>query len=92
MSDRWLTPAELAAALRSSERTIARMVSEGCPSVLVGKRRRFELIAVTEWAGERAKCQSERIRPAGGTPRHVSAGAAFTDAFQKAHLRVMPSN
>ena len=37
-ADPLLTPAELAAALRVSERTVARMVLAGCPSALVGSR------------------------------------------------------
>jgi len=41
-----LTPAELAAHLRTSERTVARMVVDGCPSIMVGARRRFDLPAV----------------------------------------------
>lgn len=33
-----LTPAELAAHLRTSERTVSRMVAEGCPSMMVGRQ------------------------------------------------------
>ena len=87
-----LTPAELAAALRISERTVARMVSEGCPSMLARSRRRFDLVAVTAWMEERApKCQPEKTPMAAGTQRSVSAVAAFTDASRRVQLRVTPS-
>lgn len=86
-----LTPAELAAHLRTSERTIARMVSEGCPSILVGRRRRFDLPAVLAWTAEKAQCQPTKTPPAGGTPKPASTVAAFTDAYRRAALRVTPS-
>lgn len=88
-----LTPAELAAHCRVSERTVARMVGEGCPSMLIGKRRRFDLAAVTEWMRERgaAACPSDKTTPAATTQKFASAGAAYTADFRKAHLRVMPS-
>ena len=88
-----MTPAELAAHLRTSERTVARMVLEGCPSMLVGRRRRFDLAAVTTWIQERGvACRSEKTPTAAGTQKYASAGSAFTDAFRKAHLRVMPGS
>ena len=87
-----MTPAELAAHLRTSERTVARMVLDGCPSILVGRRRRFELAAVMEWTGEQAQsCRSGRTLLAAGTPRLASAVAAYTDAYRKVQLRAMPS-
>jgi excisionase family DNA binding protein len=87
-----LTPAELAAHLRTSERTVARMVLDGCPSMLVGKRRRFELAAVIAWAQERsAACQSEKTPAGVGTQRLASAAAAYTAACRQVQLRVMPS-
>ena len=87
-----LTPAELAAQLRISERTVARMVADGCPSMLVGARRRFDLAAVTAWTQEKSlPCQSAKIQTAATTPRFVSAASAFTDASRKVQLRVMPS-
>lgn len=87
-----LTPAELAAHLRTSERTVARMVADGCPSMLVGARRRFDLAAVTDWITQRAdQCQSARTPMAATTPRSASAVGAFTDASRRVHLRVMPS-
>lgn len=85
-----LTPAELAAHLRISERTVARMVLDGCPSMLVGSRRRFELPTVTAWITERAACLPEKTPTAAGTQRLASAANAFTDASRRAHLRVMP--
>jgi hypothetical protein len=86
-----LTPAELAAHLRVSERTVARMVLEGCPSMLVGSRRRFELPAVIQWTQERGACQSEKTATAVGTQRPASVAAAFTDAFRSVRVRAMPS-
>ena len=86
-----LTPAELAAHCRCSERTIARMVSDGCPSMLVRKRRRFDLAAVTAWMQEQSACPPEKTLKAAGTPKPALAAAAFTDAFRSVQLRVMPS-
>jgi excisionase family DNA binding protein len=86
-----LTPAELAAHLRVSERTVARMVLDGCPSMLVGSRRRFDLAAVLEWTKERGACPPEKTKKDAGTPRLASAVAGFTDAFRSVQLRVTPS-
>ena len=87
-----LTPAELAAYLRSSERTVARMVMDGCPSILVGRRRRFDLAAVMDWTGEQAaSCRSEKTPMAVGTQRLASAVAAFTAASRQVQVRAMPS-
>jgi excisionase family DNA binding protein len=85
-----LTPAELAATLRTSERTVARMVLDGCPSLMVGSRRRFELSAVLQWTREKASCQPDKTPTAAGTPKHASAVAAFTDAYRQVQVRVMP--
>lgn len=86
-----MTPAELAAHLRVSERTVARMVLEGCPSMLVGSRRRFELPTVTAWITERAACPPAKTPMAAGTQRLASAVADFTAASRRVHLRVTPS-
>ena len=86
-----LTPAELAAHFRISERTVARMVDDGCPSMLVGSRRRFDLAAVTAWTQERAACPPAKTQKDVGTPRFASAVAAFTDASRQVRLRVTPS-
>jgi excisionase family DNA binding protein len=88
-----LTLTELAARLRVSERTVYRMLDDGCPSMLVGRRRRFHLPTVIEWTQDREPlCQSEKTRKANGTPKSVSMGNAFTDASRRVHLRVMPSS
>jgi hypothetical protein len=88
-----LTPADLAATLRVSERTIARMTADGCPSLLVRARRRYDLTQVTVWITERAyQCPSVKTPPATGTPRPASAVDAFTGAYRRAALRVMPSS
>jgi excisionase family DNA binding protein len=88
-----LTPAELAAHLRTSERTVARMVLDGCPSMLVGHRRRFELAEVIAWIREKATtCPREKSPLAAGTQGPASAAAAYTAAYRKVKLRVMPSD
>jgi excisionase family DNA binding protein len=87
-----LTPAELAAALKVSERTVARMVMDGCPSMLVGSRRRFDLTAVITWTIQRAEsCPQEKTTLAAGTQRSASTVNAFIDASRKVRVRVMPS-
>lgn len=85
-----MTPAELAAHLRTSERTVARMVTDGCPSIMVGSRRRFDLQAVLRWAGERA-CQSSNTRTAAGKSLSASTVNAYTAASRQVHLRAMPA-
>lgn len=44
-----LTPAELAAHLRVSERTVARMVTDGCPYHRVRSQKRFQILDVASW-------------------------------------------
>jgi excisionase family DNA binding protein len=88
-----MTPAELAAHLRVSERTIARMVTDGCPSILVGARRRFELAAVKEWAAQRAKeCQSSNSRQVRGISLSASTVSALIADSRRVQLRVRPGN
>jgi len=87
-----LTLTELAARLRVSERTVYRMIEEGCPSLLVGRRRRFDWSSVSKWAQTRSlECPYEKTQKAGGTSKSASIANAFTDACRKVHLRVMPS-
>lgn len=85
-----LTPAELAAAMNVSTRTVARWDTEGCPCEWAGSRRRYDLNAVKAWNRERA-CQSAETTKGDTTQRFVSAAAAFTDACRSVQLRVMPS-
>lgn len=92
-----LTSAELAAQLRVSERTVARMLADGCPSLLVGRRRRFDLAAVLSWAQTRAseessRCPSDKTPLGAGMPRLASAAADFTDAYRRVQLRAMPGS
>jgi excisionase family DNA binding protein len=84
-----MTPAELAATLRISERTVSRMVIDGCPSLLVGARRRFVLADVIAWTKERA-CQSATAPMAVGMRRPSSTPNAFTEACRNVKLRVQP--
>ena len=85
-----LTATELAAKLRISERQVYRLIDQGCPSLLVGKRRRFDWDSVKQWT-ENA-CPSEKTPKASGTSRSASTANAFTDAARKVQLRVMPRN
>lgn len=87
-----LTPAELAAHLRVSERTVSRMVAEGCPCMLAGRRPRFDLSRVTLWMEEQAsKCRSEKTHKAAGMQKHAYSADAFTDACRRVQVRAMPS-
>lgn len=85
-----LTTTQLAAHLGVSERTVARMVLDGCPAMLVGQRRRFDLAAVTQWTKERAQCQQEKMPKDGGTSKFASAESALIAASARMRLRVMP--
>ena len=86
-----LTPAELAAAMQVSTRTVARWDADGCPCEWAGTRRRYDLPAVKAWNRENA-CQSVKTKPVAGTLNPASAVGAFTDAYRRAALRVMPSS
>lgn len=85
-----MTPAELAAAMTVSTRTVARWDAEGCPCEWAGKRRRYDLAAVKAWNKEQA-CQPVKTPQAAGMLKPASAVAAFTDAYRRAALRVTPS-
>lgn len=82
-----LTTSELAAALRISDRTVYRLVSEGLPHFRVRKQLRFRLERVEEWL----ECRSEETNKGTGTSRFASDVSGFTNAFGKVRLRVMPS-
>jgi phage terminase Nu1 subunit (DNA packaging protein) len=87
-----LTPAELAAAFKVSERTVSRMVIDGCPSMLVGSRRRFDLAVVTAWCTARAEAGPQvKALPVTRSRQASAAVSAFTDASRSVRLRVMPS-
>jgi excisionase family DNA binding protein len=85
-----LTPAQLAAYLNTSERTIARMLIDGCPSLLVGCRRRFDIADVTAWTLEQS-CRRAKMKMDDGMPRRALVDAAFTDACRRVQVRVTPS-
>ena len=87
------TAAELAAYLRCSERTVARLVTEGMPSILVRGRRVYDPAECVRWMRERDDgCRSARTPMGAGTQRLASAVAAYTDAYRRVQLRVMPSD
>jgi phage terminase Nu1 subunit (DNA packaging protein) len=93
--DRLHTGAELAALLRCSERTVARLVIDGMPSILVRGRRVYDAAECLRWMRERdaaAPCPSDKTQKAAGTLRSASVVGAFTDACRRAQLRVMPSS
>jgi phage terminase Nu1 subunit (DNA packaging protein) len=91
--DRLHTAAELAALLRCSERTVARLVIDGMPSILVRGRRVYDAADCLRWMRERdAACRSDKTPKADGTSKCASVVDAFTDACRRAQLRVMPSS
>ena len=55
-----LTPAELAAALNVSTRTVARWDADGCPCEWAGSRRRYDLAAVKAERGDQAEALLQR--------------------------------
>jgi phage terminase Nu1 subunit (DNA packaging protein) len=57
--ERWIDAAELALTMGVSTRTVARWVSQGCPSDDWGMRcRRFQTSAVIAWARERTTART----------------------------------
>ena len=86
-----LAPAQLAAAMGVSTRTVARWDTEGCPCEWAGSRRRYDLDAVKAWNRERA-CRIDKTPQGAGTLKPASAVAAFIDDYRRAALRVMPSS
>jgi phage terminase Nu1 subunit (DNA packaging protein) len=93
--DRLHTGAELAALLRCSERTVARLVIDGMPSILVRGRRVYDAAECLRWMRERdaaAPCPSDKTQKAAGTLKSAFAVDAFTAACRRAQLRVMPSS
>ena len=85
MSD-LLTITQLAAHLQVSERTVYRLVDDGCPHLRVRKGFRFRMDRVEEWL----ECRSEKTKPDTGTSRFVTNVSEFTNAFQRVRLRTMP--
>lgn len=90
MASQILTPAELAAYLRASERTVARMVVDGCPYLLVGRRKRFELEAVLAWTLAKANHPKQQLA-ASARAGAMNREADDYDASRPVRLRVTPS-
>jgi hypothetical protein len=87
-----LTPAELAAQLRISERQVQRLAAAGMPRVPVGARGvRYDLAACTEWLQKNMQCPSPQPRPAASKSLSASAVSAYIGDFRRAQLRVLPS-
>jgi AraC-like DNA-binding protein len=92
MMEHELTRQELIASLKISESTFSRWGDE-VPSTPVGKKKRiYNLGEVKRWLREREKaCQSGQTQKVVSTSASWSGADAFTAAFKKAHLRVLPS-
>jgi phage terminase Nu1 subunit (DNA packaging protein) len=87
-----LSRQQLCAALAISESTVRRLELDGLPYTPIGRRgKRYNLDEVKRWLREH-QCQSGSTRTDAATSRSWSAGAAYTDACRRAHLRVMPSS
>lgn len=91
-----LTIAQLAVHCSVSVRHLERCDAAGMPSVPVGVRaKRYDAAACLAWmaahAGDIKTCRSNARPRAGGTSLSASAVNAYTDAYRRAHLRVMPS-
>lgn len=96
MNQPLLTIAQLAAMLGVSVRHLERCDAAGMPAIPVGVRaKRYDAAACLAWlaahAGELQKCQSKGQRRPAGTSLSASAADAYTAAYRRAHLRVMPS-
>ena len=57
-----LTPAELAAHYKVSERTISRLTADGMPSRLVGRHRRYDLAETDAWHVSRPVPEAPKTR------------------------------
>lgn len=86
-----LSPAQLAAHMGVSARTVARWDAAGCPCEWAGKRRRYDVEAVKAWNREQRTCQQDKTPRAAGTPRPALTVAAFTENCRRVQLRVMPA-
>ncbi len=92
-----LTTEQLAAHLGISARQVQRLAAAGLPSIPVGARgRRYDLEACEQWLvvnREALRTSMGRARVAARPSESPSASAvsAYTDAYRRARLRVMPS-
>jgi phage terminase Nu1 subunit (DNA packaging protein) len=90
-----LTPAELAAHYRVSTRQVQRWRAAGMPCVPVGARAvRYDPAQCEVWlraAHSAQECPANPHQPAAGKSLSASAASAYTAAYRRAHLRVMPS-
>lgn len=87
-----ITRQQLCAALGISESTVRRLELDGLPFTPVGRRaKRYNLAEVKRWLRE-AGCRSGLTKTGGCTSASWPAGAEFTDACRRVHLRVLPSS
>lgn len=89
----FLTTEQLAVHLGVSARQIQRLVSFGLPSVLVGARaRRYDPEACIAWLQANEGALTRGQIPPVATKSTATAVSAYTDAYRRARLRVMPSH
>ena len=87
-----MTIEQLAVHLGVSARQVQRLTAAGMPSIPVGARsRRYDPQVCAAWLQENMQCQSNNTPMARGTSLSASAASAYTDAYRRARLRVMPS-
>jgi len=87
-----LTRQQLCAALSISESTVRRHELGGMPYTPVGKKqKRYNLAEVKKWLRENPPSQPGVARGGASTSASWSRANAYTEAFRKMKLRVMPS-
>ena len=89
-----LTTEQLAAHLGISARQVQRLAAAGLPSIPVGARgRRYDPDACERWLQANAEAlRGRKPQPQPSNSRlSASAASAYTDAYRRARLRVMPS-
>lgn len=94
MPDNLLTTEQLAVHLGVSARQVQRLAATGLPSIPVGVRaRRYDPLACAAWlqANREVLCPSTPRPQAAGKSLSASAVSAYTAAYRRARLRVMPS-
>jgi hypothetical protein len=85
------TRQQLCAELGISESTVRRLELDGLPFTPVGRRtKRYNLAEVKTWLREHQFLAGSMNRAAPASAS-LSSANAFTDAYRKVQLRVMPS-
>lgn len=82
---------QICAALGVSESTVRRLEQTGLPYTPVGARsKRYDLAECKRWLKEN-ECQFGKTQKAANMSGSWSGVKEFTESFQSARLRVMPS-